>query len=215
MNISQIQSPMTMSPYVNADWAFDLDDRKSTYAHCVYFEGNLISWGSKKQSIISRSSTEAEYRCLALIATELIWFDSLFSDLHITLSNPLTLWCDNLSAIHLRVNPFFTPKQSMWNLISNLFVILSSTKNFIIQHLPASAQIADILTLFEISASNSMFVIPLPLTYGVLIRKLTKAYGPFFVLSHYLFMLGFGLFDEYSTREIISVVNAIIQYVWM
>ncbi|KAL0539391.1 hypothetical protein IC582_023603 [Cucumis melo] len=65
---------MSLVGFADADWASDPDDRKSTSGLCVYFLNNLISWCSKKQSIISRSSTEVEYRCLALLATELVGF---------------------------------------------------------------------------------------------------------------------------------------------
>lgn len=61
--------------------------------------------GSKKQSIISRSSTEAEYRSLAHISAEIVWLKSLFSDLHLSLDTCPVIWCDNLSAVHLSANP--------------------------------------------------------------------------------------------------------------
>ncbi|XP_050939354.1 uncharacterized mitochondrial protein AtMg00810-like [Cucumis melo] len=50
---------MSLVGFADADEASDPDDRKSTSGFCVYFGNNLVSWGSKKQSIISRSSTEA------------------------------------------------------------------------------------------------------------------------------------------------------------
>ncbi|MDV3193952.1 MAG: reverse transcriptase domain-containing protein, partial [Sweet potato little leaf phytoplasma] len=58
-----LQKPnhLDLSGFVDADWASNPDDRKSTTGFCAFFGGNLISWGSKKQSIISRSSTEVEY----------------------------------------------------------------------------------------------------------------------------------------------------------
>ena len=95
--------------------------KKSTSSFCVYLGGNLISWGSKKQSIISRSSTEAEYHSLALVATEMVWIHSLLTDLNIILHHPLVLWCDNLSAVHVSVNHVLPPKQNMLRLIFIMF----------------------------------------------------------------------------------------------
>ncbi|KAA0046194.1 putative mitochondrial protein [Cucumis melo var. makuwa] len=101
----QCSTNLSIVGFVDADWASDPDDMKSTSGYCVYFGNTLVSWGSKKQSIISQSSTEAEYRYLALLATELVWINSLLCDLGITLTQPPILWCDNLSAVHLSVNP--------------------------------------------------------------------------------------------------------------
>lgn len=58
-------SELPLSGFAHANWASDPDDRKSTSGFCIYFGGNVISWGSKKQSIISRSNTEVEYCSLA------------------------------------------------------------------------------------------------------------------------------------------------------
>ncbi|XP_026378772.1 uncharacterized protein LOC113273232 [Papaver somniferum] len=54
-----------LQAYSDSDWDGCPDTRKSTYGYCVFFGGNLVSWSSKKQQTISRSSTEAEYRGLA------------------------------------------------------------------------------------------------------------------------------------------------------
>ena len=57
----------------DADWAGSPTDRRSISRYCVFIGGNLISWKSKKQDIVARSSAEAEYRAMALATCELIW----------------------------------------------------------------------------------------------------------------------------------------------
>ncbi|BBH02745.1 transposable element gene [Prunus dulcis] len=69
---------LELNAYSDADYAGDPDTRHSTGGFCVYFGYNLISWSSKKQKTVSRSSTEAEYRQLAYTAAELSWLRSLF-----------------------------------------------------------------------------------------------------------------------------------------
>jgi hypothetical protein len=61
----------------------------------------------KKQPMVSRSSTEAEYRSMAITATELFWIRMLFKELRISLPFVLVLWCDNVSALALVSNPVF------------------------------------------------------------------------------------------------------------
>lgn len=65
----------------DVDWGCDLNDRKSIGGFCVFYGGNLVSWSSKKQSVVSRSSTELEYRSLSTTAAELAWFASLLKEL--------------------------------------------------------------------------------------------------------------------------------------
>ena len=97
---------MELQAFSDADYAGDPDDRVSTGGSCIFIGPNLISWSSKKQKGVSRSSTEAECRQLAYTAATLSWFRSLFKDLHIPLSCP-RMWCDNISAISLASNPVF------------------------------------------------------------------------------------------------------------
>lgn len=81
--------------YTDADWAGNALDRKSTTGYCTFVGGNLVTWKSKKQNVIARSSAEAEYRAMASTACELIWLKSLLSDLGFPSNAPMSLMCDN------------------------------------------------------------------------------------------------------------------------
>ena len=68
---------------------------------------SLISWRSKKQIVVARSSTEAEYRALAATTTELIWLHWLLQDLGVDSSTATKLHCDNRSVIQIAHNDIF------------------------------------------------------------------------------------------------------------
>ncbi|XP_019157470.1 PREDICTED: uncharacterized protein LOC109154046 [Ipomoea nil] len=96
------------------DWAGCPVDRKSTSGFAVYLGDNLISWLSKKQRTVARSSTEAEYKALADVSAEVTWVVSLLRELGLHSGKPATLWCDNLRATYLCANPVFHARTKHW-----------------------------------------------------------------------------------------------------
>jgi hypothetical protein len=89
------------------DWASNPDDRRSTSIFCIFLGNILISWSAKKQKVVSQSSTDAEYRSLALITAKLLWIRILLKELRVFLPTPPILWCDNVSALALASNPVY------------------------------------------------------------------------------------------------------------
>lgn len=69
--------------FSDADWAANMDDRKSISGYCIMLGTSQISWSAKKQITVSQSSTEAEYRSLAMTTTDVLWMQSLFTELKI------------------------------------------------------------------------------------------------------------------------------------
>lgn len=100
-------SSLELRAFSDADWAGDSTDRKSTTGFCIFLGDSLISWKSKKQDVVSRSSTEAEYRAMASTTSEIIWLRWLLEDMGVSISSPTPMYCDNKSAIQIAHNTVF------------------------------------------------------------------------------------------------------------
>ena len=93
--------------YSDVNWAGSPTNRRSTLGYCVFIGGNLISWKSKKQDVVVRSSVEAEYRAMALATCELIWLKHLLQELIFGKDEQMKLICDNQVVLHISSNPIF------------------------------------------------------------------------------------------------------------
>ncbi|GKB85258.1 putative RNA-directed DNA polymerase [Tanacetum coccineum] len=105
-----MDSSFSLHAFSDADWAKCPETRKSVSGFCVFLCNNLVSWKSKKQATISRSSAESEYRCLASTTCELIWIVKILKDLGVEGLLPAHLFCDSTSAISIAGNPVFHEK---------------------------------------------------------------------------------------------------------
>ncbi|KAL6291909.1 hypothetical protein ACE6H2_000051 [Prunus campanulata] len=138
--------PVSLSAYSDADWAGDITTRRSTTGFVVFLGSNPISWQSKKQGSVSRSSTEAEYRALANASAEVAWVRQILADLHVFLPEPPLLFCDNMSALALSSNPVFHSRIKHLDVDFHFVRERVQRKDFLVQYIPTDDQIADVLT---------------------------------------------------------------------
>ena len=91
--------------FSDADWAGSVTDRRSTSGYCSFVWGNLVTWLSKKQLVVARSSAEAEFRAMAQGICERIWLNRLLEELRVPLKHPIVLYSDNQAPISIAKNP--------------------------------------------------------------------------------------------------------------
>ncbi|KAG7564770.1 Integrase catalytic core [Arabidopsis suecica] len=142
----QRHNPLSLHAYSDADWGGDSDDYVSTNAYIVYLGKNPVSWSSKKQRGVARSSTEAEYRSVANASSEIRWICSLLTELGISLHKTPTIYCDNVGATYLCANPVFHSR--MKHIAMDYHFIRNQVQagELRVVHVSTKDQLADALT---------------------------------------------------------------------
>ena len=149
---------LTLSGFSDTDWAKCLFSRKSVSGYLVYLGSSLVSWRSKKQSTISRSSTESEYRALGSLTCEIIWVLKVLYDLGFSNMVLVDVFCDSESAIKLALNPVFHDKTKHFE-IDVHFIREKISKGVVkLIKVDSSVQTADVLTKSLVTVKHEFFV---------------------------------------------------------
>ena len=140
------QGNLHVECYTDADWAGSLDDQRSTSGYCTFVGGNLVSWRSKKQTVVARSAAEAEFRSMVHGVCEVLWLHILLTEMGLFKDSPLMLYCDNKAAIDIANNPGQHDRTKHVE-IDRHFIKEKLDRGIIcMPYVSSSSQIADMLT---------------------------------------------------------------------
>ncbi|RVW52517.1 Retrovirus-related Pol polyprotein from transposon TNT 1-94 [Vitis vinifera] len=132
--------------FTDADWAGSLTDRRSTTGYCSYVWGNLVTWRSKKQSVVARSSAEAEFRAMAHGICEGMWLQRILKELGIISNSTMTVLCDNKATISIAKNPVQHDRTKHVEIDRHFIKEKLEGGTIRLMYIPSSRQTADILT---------------------------------------------------------------------
>ena len=90
--------------YTDADWARNIDDRKSTSGGAFLLGKTHVTWTRKKHNCISQSTAKAKYVVVAVNCTNIVWIKQLLKGMKEEITKPMILYCDNTSVINISKN---------------------------------------------------------------------------------------------------------------
>ncbi|KAL5492724.1 hypothetical protein ACEPAI_4171 [Sanghuangporus weigelae] len=138
---------MKITAFSDSDWAGDATDRKSVSGYVLMYGGGPIAWKSRKQSVVVKSTAEAEYISVSGCAQEAIWFRHLLEELGMGLGDePLDIHIDNQAAILMTKNPVYLSKTKHINIPAHHICDEVTKGRICLIHVSGNQNLADILT---------------------------------------------------------------------
>jgi len=136
----------TITAYSDADWVGCPDTRRSTSGFCIFIGNSLVSWSSKRQTTVSRSSAEAEYRAIANAVAECSWLRHLLGELLCKVPTATLAFCDNISSVYMSKNPVHHRRTKHIELDIHFVREKVAIGELHVTHVPSARQLADVFT---------------------------------------------------------------------
>lgn len=144
--------------FCDADWASDIDSRRSTTGYVFIHQGAAISWGTRRQRTIALSTTEAEFMAIVAAIQESIWLKRLEKELITTSTQTLVLHCDNKNAIHIATNNSYSSRTKHVDIKSKFISEAMKYNHIILKYIETNNMLADILTKAVVAIKQKKFL---------------------------------------------------------
>ena len=146
LQLGSARKDIILTAYSDADWAGDLDNRKSRSGYVILCNNSVFIWSSKLQVCVALSSTEAEYIALSNAIRDIVWSRNMVNELGFFQDEPTVIFEDNASTIKIAESRKQLPGVKHIDIRHHFIRDRIASKEVILQHKSTTEMMADVFT---------------------------------------------------------------------